>query len=317
MTASEESYKPHEHFRNLKGQSYLEVKHRVTWFRDEHADGYILTELVEHDAAAGMAMFKARAGWFTAEDREAFATGYGSETKGDFADYVEKAETKAIGRALACLGYGTAQAMDLDEGGSVADSPVERRPRQAQQQPARTQTPPARRPAPVIHEPTGQQQRPALRTANTATEEDYAAVTALLRADTEGAEKLPKPAGQMAPEELRKTRAWLEKRAAAIEKGQTTWVDPRKPLRPFPATAQTVQQSIDAAGDEERHLDPAELADLFGLIEGLLAEDADARGIYASKGQIVAQFDEQEAMREFAWLKERSERRARNQAAAV
>jgi hypothetical protein len=135
MTASEEGYKPQEHFRNLKGQSYLEVKHRVTWFR----------ELVEHDATAGMAMFKARAGWFTAENREAFATGYGSETKGDFADYVEKAETKAIGRALAYLGYGTAQAMDLDEGDSVADSPVERRPRQAQQQPARAQTQPHRR----------------------------------------------------------------------------------------------------------------------------------------------------------------------------
>jgi hypothetical protein len=171
MTTPDEGYKPQEHFRNLKGQMYLEVKHRVTWFRDEHADGYIKTELVEHDAAAGLAVFKAEAGWVSTVEKgtdaepvrsflTVYATGYGSETKGDFTDYVEKAETKAVGRALAFLGYGTAQAMDLDEGGSVADSPVERRPRTAQQQPARAQTQPTRRPAPVIHEPASQQQRP-------------------------------------------------------------------------------------------------------------------------------------------------------------
>jgi hypothetical protein len=34
------------------------------------------------------------------------ATGYGSETSGDFGDFIEKAETKAIGRALNALGYG-------------------------------------------------------------------------------------------------------------------------------------------------------------------------------------------------------------------
>ncbi|HKG29607.1 MAG TPA: hypothetical protein VKB01_10775, partial [Thermomicrobiales bacterium] len=34
------------------------------------------------------------------------ATGYGSETASDFPDFIEKAETKAIGRALNALGYG-------------------------------------------------------------------------------------------------------------------------------------------------------------------------------------------------------------------
>ena len=42
------------------------------------------------------------------------ASGYGSESKADFADYIEKAETKAIGRALAALGYGTQFALDFD-----------------------------------------------------------------------------------------------------------------------------------------------------------------------------------------------------------
>jgi hypothetical protein len=43
-------------------------------------------------------------------------TGHGSETQQDFPDFFEKAETKAIGRALAIAGYGTDTAADLDDG---------------------------------------------------------------------------------------------------------------------------------------------------------------------------------------------------------
>ncbi len=55
------------------------------------------------------------------------ATGWGSETAGDFRDYLEKAETKAIGRALAALGFGTQFCPDFEFGaavGRVVDSPV-------------------------------------------------------------------------------------------------------------------------------------------------------------------------------------------------
>jgi hypothetical protein len=44
-----------------------------------------------------------------------------------FLDFVEKAETGAIARALAVAGYGTEAALDLDEGveeGRIADAPV-------------------------------------------------------------------------------------------------------------------------------------------------------------------------------------------------
>jgi hypothetical protein len=57
------------------------------------------------------------------------ATGHGSETARDFKDYIEKAETKAIGRALAALGFGTQFAPDIDDGssiGRVVDAPVSR-----------------------------------------------------------------------------------------------------------------------------------------------------------------------------------------------
>jgi hypothetical protein len=53
------------------------------------------------------------------------ASGYGTETKAGFEDYVERAETRALGRALAALGIGTQfVGQDLDEMPHVADAPV-------------------------------------------------------------------------------------------------------------------------------------------------------------------------------------------------
>ena len=55
----------------------------------------------------------------------------GRKTAAHCSRYQEKAETKAIGRALAALGYGTQFCSDFDEGGSVTDAPVQRQPRAA------------------------------------------------------------------------------------------------------------------------------------------------------------------------------------------
>ena len=47
------------------------------------------------------------------------------ETARGFPDYVEKAETGAIGRALGVLGYGTQFAPEFDEGTErIVDSPM-------------------------------------------------------------------------------------------------------------------------------------------------------------------------------------------------
>jgi hypothetical protein len=54
-------------------------------------------------------------------------SGHGSEDKDDFRDFLEKAETKAIGRALAAAGYGSQFATDFEFGadqGRVVDAPV-------------------------------------------------------------------------------------------------------------------------------------------------------------------------------------------------
>ena len=85
---------------NGRGE-YLEVKWRLLWLRTAHPDATIETELTHLES--DHAVFKAR----VAIPGGGVATGWGSESAGDFRDFLEKAETKAIGRALAALGFGT------------------------------------------------------------------------------------------------------------------------------------------------------------------------------------------------------------------
>jgi len=50
---------------------------------------------------------------------------HGSETQGDWRDYIEKAQTKSLGRALATVGYGSQFTDDeFNEGERIVDSPV-------------------------------------------------------------------------------------------------------------------------------------------------------------------------------------------------
>ena len=52
---------------------------------------------------------------------------HGSETAGDWKDYIEKAQTKSLGRALAAVGYGSQFTDDeFAEGERIVDSPVAR-----------------------------------------------------------------------------------------------------------------------------------------------------------------------------------------------
>ena len=93
---------------DLNGRDYLEVKWRLLWLRTEHPDAIIETELIKQ--GADMALFRAR----VTIPAAGVATGWGSETAEDFRDFIEKAETKALGRALAALGYGTQFCEDFD-----------------------------------------------------------------------------------------------------------------------------------------------------------------------------------------------------------
>ena len=125
---------------NGRGE-YLEVKWRLLWLRTEHPDAVIETELVrlERDEA----VFRAR----VSLPGGGSATGWGSESAGDFRDYVEKAETKAIGRALAALGFGTQFCQDHEFGAAdhwIVDAPVEFNARARRTQADRNAEPAAR-----------------------------------------------------------------------------------------------------------------------------------------------------------------------------
>lgn len=105
---------------DMRGKDYLEVKWRLVWFREEHPDWSISTSFVSGDATSALARAEIRSPAGTV-----MSTSHKFEDKQGFADFREKAETGAIGRALALIGYGTQFCGDeLDEGDRLADSPV-------------------------------------------------------------------------------------------------------------------------------------------------------------------------------------------------
>jgi hypothetical protein len=100
---------------------YLPVAARLAWFRKDHPYWSIITKIVR--LADKAVIMKAIIKDFTGQVIE---TARKRETEVGFPDYIEKAETGAIGRALAMCGYGTLQAPEFDEQDRLADAPVEK-----------------------------------------------------------------------------------------------------------------------------------------------------------------------------------------------
>jgi len=121
--AEKNTFDPGRYLTKVGSADYLEVKWRIVWLRETNPDATIATELINHDPHNQHAIFKA----VVYLPSGASATGYGSEDFKGFREYIEKAETKAIGRALAALGFGTQFCDDFvfgAEQGRVVDSPV-------------------------------------------------------------------------------------------------------------------------------------------------------------------------------------------------
>ena len=104
------------------GRTYLPVSARIVWFRQEHPDWSIETEMVELNHEKQYAIFRAR---ISDGDGKLMATGTKKEDVKGFGDYLEKAETGSVGRALALCGFGTQFSPEMDETGPgrFADSP--------------------------------------------------------------------------------------------------------------------------------------------------------------------------------------------------
>jgi hypothetical protein len=108
------------HF-TTRHDEYLEVKWRLVWFREKYPQGTIITETVLLDWDKGVCIHRAHVG----DGQGGMATGTGTEIRKSFEDFVEKSETRAVGRALAALGIGTQfVGAELDELPHVADAPV-------------------------------------------------------------------------------------------------------------------------------------------------------------------------------------------------
>lgn len=162
--APTDAFDPSRHLRILKhtnrktGETteshYLDVKWRMTWLRSASGvvEGYLPAHpkwRIEVDSLLdwgetierGFAIFRARL-WDTdqlygtddsengitdpADGAEALliAEGHGSQSRDDWHDFIEKAETKAIGRCLIAAGYGTAAAAEFEEGDNISEGGV-------------------------------------------------------------------------------------------------------------------------------------------------------------------------------------------------
>ena len=125
------AFNPQQHLLDLRGKQYLEVAWRLVWFREQHPAGSIITTM---DSAEPLVMRCE-----VIVDDRIIATGHGSADAGGkkvvwSGREIEKAETAAIGRALAAAGFGTQFSGEYDDAQDdhLADSP---RPPQAQQAP--------------------------------------------------------------------------------------------------------------------------------------------------------------------------------------
>ena len=146
------AFNPEKYLIDLQGQSYLEVKWRLVWFRSCCPGGTIDTEEVTVDLDRAVEDLVPTGRWIENPNRPGrkmlekvvkYGKGYArfhavvtdglggrasatkSENGASFPDYVEKAETGSVGRALAMLGYGTQFTGDeLDEDHRIVDAPV-------------------------------------------------------------------------------------------------------------------------------------------------------------------------------------------------
>ena len=107
-------FDPRQHLIQLKGKDYLPVAARLIWLNEEAARYTIHTNILKLEDT--YAVVQATVTVSSDENISLkTATALKREDKTHFPDYLEKAETGAVGRALGMLGYGTQFAPEFDE----------------------------------------------------------------------------------------------------------------------------------------------------------------------------------------------------------
>ena len=167
--ATNNKFNPQDHMIKVSGKDYLPAAARIAWFRHENPTAAIITELLTVGDVSYVRATITRDGNILATAMKTVTAFVRSDK--DFG--LEKAETGAIGRAIAFCGYGILQAGDdVSEGDELADSPQNRQKQAAtprngkgkgNQSQAKKQT----------HEPTGHPDDPTTPYEHTIVQVDY------------------------------------------------------------------------------------------------------------------------------------------------
>ncbi len=144
------SFDPRQHLMNLKGKDYLPVAARLIWLNEEAPRYTIQSQILKLEDTYAIVQATV-----TVFDDTGSAIKTASATKREdkthFPDYLEKAETGSIGRALGMLGFGTQFAPEFDESTGLLEARVVDKPQ------PRIET---SRPVQVIHDATAREPEP-------------------------------------------------------------------------------------------------------------------------------------------------------------
>ncbi len=126
--------------RNDRFDGYIPVAERVEKFYERFSQGRIVTQIIQHDVESGFVLMRAEV-FRAPDDAQPAATGHAYEVRGESfvnkSSYIENAETSAVGRALALLGFEVKRGIASRE---EAEKAVRMQP---PDKPARQQQPPS------------------------------------------------------------------------------------------------------------------------------------------------------------------------------
>jgi hypothetical protein len=130
--------------------SYVTVAERIAAFYQSYPTGRICTRILEHNEESGFILMRAEV-FRSTDDAQPSATGHAFEVRGDGyvnrTSYIENAETSAVGRALALLGFEVRRGIaSREEMEKAARMPAERPAQAPESKPPEGK--PAAKPAP-------------------------------------------------------------------------------------------------------------------------------------------------------------------------